>query len=110
MRNLIVKSVILGLVAFSASTFAVEKITITGKPILLERKGELYVYPSGSSLGKDYQYVIIDGKERACFLDKRPDFVNLDVVTINVEVGSEKAAWNCYSLDPSVFVIETVNQ
>lgn len=110
MKNLFTKSFFLALAVFSASTFAVEKITITGKPLLLEKKGELYVYPSGSTLGKDYQYVIIDGKERACFLDKRPDFVNLDVVTINVEVGAEKASWNCYSLDPSVFVIETVKQ
>lgn len=110
MKNLLVTTAFLGLAACSASAFAVEKITITGKPVLLEKQGEMYVYPSGSTLGKDYQYVTIDGKDRACFTEKKTDWGNLEVVTINVQAGKEKALWNCYSLDPSFFVIETVKQ
>src|SRR5690242_6453728 len=105
MKNLIIKSVFLWVVIFSTSAFA-EKIIITGQPITLEKQGDVYVTPQTYKLTPNYQYVVIDGKERACFLDKRPDLVNLDVVSINVQVGSEKATWNCYSPDPTYFVIQ----
>jgi len=106
MKNIIAKSMTFCLMIFSVSAFA-EKIVITGQPITLEKKkGDVYVTPQTYKLTPNYQYVIIDGKERACFLDKRPDLVNLDVVSINVLVGTEKATWNCYSPDPTYFVIQ----
>lgn len=105
MRNLIMSVAAAGLAMVSVSAFA-EKYTITGQPIILQKDGEIYVVPQQAKLTRDFQYVNIDGKARACFLDKRADFVNLDVVTINVKVGADTAAWNCYSLDPTYFVIE----
>ena len=96
---------VLCLVVFSTSVFA-EKIVIKGEPLILEKRGEIYIVP-GTYKVQDYQYVIIDGQRRACFLDKRPDFVNIDVVSINVQVNStETATWNCYAVDPSYFVIQ----
>ncbi len=106
MKNMIIKTAAICLAVFSASTFAAEKITITGMPIALEKNGDIYVVPETYKVTPNYQYVLVDGKERACFLDKRPDFVNLDVVSINVKLGSEKATWNCYSPDPQFFVIQ----
>jgi hypothetical protein len=55
---------------------------------------------------QDYLYAVIDGKQRACFLDKKPDLVNIDVVSINVQYGTQQATWNCYSPDPTYFVIQ----
>lgn len=105
MKNIIIKTATLCLAVFSTAAFA-EKIIITGQPITLEKQGEIYVTPDTYKVNKDYQFAVIDGKERACFLDKRPDFVNLDVVSINVQVGTEKATWNCYTPDPTYFVIQ----
>lgn len=105
MKKFIISATVAGLALCSASAFA-EKLVITGQPIILKKDGEIYVVPQQTQLTRDFQYVNIDGKERACFLDKRPDFVNLDVVTINVKVGADTAAWNCYSLDPTYFVIQ----
>lgn len=105
MNKFIISATAAGLALFSASAFA-EKFVIKGQPIILQKDGEIYVVPQQTQLTREFQYVNIDGKARACFLDKRPDFVNLDVVTINVQVGAEKASWNCYSLDPTYFVIE----
>ncbi len=105
MNKLIKNAAAAGLALFSVSAFA-EKFVITGQPIILEKNGEIYVVPQQTKLTRDFQYVTIDGKSRACFLDKRPDFVNLDVVSINVKVGTDTASWNCYSLDPTHFVIE----
>ncbi len=107
MKNVILKTATVLLAVFSASSFAADKIIITGKPILLEKQGDVYMVPQDTQLSQTYQYVNIDGKDRACFLDKRPDFVNLDVVTINVKLGdNSNASWNCYSLDPTFFVIQ----
>jgi hypothetical protein len=105
MKNIILKTATICFLAFSASAFA-EKITITGEPVTLEKRGDIYVVPDTYKPTQTYQYVMIDGTKRACFLDKRPDFVNLDVVSINVQVGADKATWNCYATDPTYFVIE----
>ncbi len=106
MKNLIIKTAAICLTIFSASSFAFDKITITGQPVTLEKQGDIYVVPDNYKLTQNYQYVLVDGKERACFLDKRPDFVNLDVVSINVKLGGENATWNCYSPDPKFFIIQ----
>jgi len=107
MKKNILKTAAVLLAVCSASAFAADKIVITGKPILLEKNGDIYMVPQNAQLSKTHQYVNVDGKERACFLDKRPDFVNLDVVTINVKLGdSTNASWNCYALDPTFFMIQ----
>jgi len=105
MMNIMIKAVAVSLALFSASAFA-DKIIITGQPIVLERQGDFYVAPKNYTVNPNYQYVLIDGKERACFLDARPDFVNLDVVSINVQVGTERATWNCYTPDTTYFEIK----
>ena len=105
MKNMITKMAALLLVVFSASAFA-EKITITGQPITLEKQGDIYVTPQTFKANPNYQWVVVDGKERACFLDKRADLTNVDVVSINVRVGTERAIWNCYAPDPTYFVIQ----
>jgi hypothetical protein len=105
MKSRIIAAATVCLAVFSASAFA-EKITITGQPVRLEKNGDIYVVPSDYKVAPTYQYVVIDGQNRACFLDKRPDFTSLDVVSINVQVGVEKATWNCYSIDPTYFVVE----
>ncbi len=106
MKNFISKLIILPLIVFSSCVFA-EKIIINRQPVTLQQQGEIYVVPQDYKVAQDYQYVTINGKQRACFLDKRPDFVNLDVVSINVQTatGVAAATWNCYSLDPTYFEI-----
>lgn len=106
MRNVMKKTFMLSLLIFSANAFA-DKIVINRQPITLQQEGEIYIVPQDYKVAQDYQYVVINGKQRACFLDKRPDFVNLDVVSINVKTaaGTPVATWNCYSLDPTYFEI-----
>lgn len=105
MKNIMIKAVAVSLALFSASAFA-DKIIITGQPIMFEKQGDLYVAPQNYTMNPNFQYVVIDGKERACFLNARPDFVNVDVVSINVQVGMEKATWNCYAPDTTYFEIQ----
>jgi hypothetical protein len=105
MKN-ILKTATLLLTVCSISAFAAEKIVITGAPIVLQKQGDLYLVPENYKATQNYTYVDIEGTKRACFLDKKPDLTNIDVVSINVQIGSEKATWNCYATDPTYFVIE----
>lgn len=106
MKNTVVKMAALGLALFSVNAFA-EKIIITGQPYMLQKQGDFYVVPDTAYKATlPYQYVTVEGKQRACFLDRRPDFVNLDVVSINVQVGGQPATWNCYATDPTYFVVQ----
>jgi hypothetical protein len=104
MKHLFIKSVVLYLAVFSTSAFA-EKLVIKGEPLVLEQKDGTFIVPDTYKV-QNFQYVIINGKKRACFVDKQPDLVNLDVISINVLIGQEKATWNCYSPDPVFFVIQ----
>ena len=105
MKNIIVKTATLCLALFSTSAFA-EKIIITGQPIVIEKQGDFYVVPENYKATKDYHYFTIEGKDRVCFLDKRPDFASLEVISINVQIGPQKATWNCYPTDPTYFAIQ----
>jgi hypothetical protein len=104
MKKFIVHAVVVSIALFSANAFA-EKIIIKGNPIVLEKQGELYVVPETYKV-QDYQYVEINGVKRACFSDARPDFANLDVVTINIQMGANKSTWNCYAITDNYFVIQ----
>ena len=106
MKNFIVKSSTLLLAVFSISAFAVEKIVITGEPITLQKQGDIYIVPDNYKSTQNVQYVVVEGTKRACFLEKKPDFTSLDVLSINVQIGTEKATWNCYPTDPTYFVVE----
>ncbi|MCS5711558.1 hypothetical protein [Candidatus Berkiella aquae] len=105
MKNMIIKTAVIGLIAFSASAFA-EKLIITGEPVILEKQGDLYVVPETYKVADNYQFAVIDGTKRACFLEKKADFASLNVVTINVKVGGQQATWNCYPLDTTYFEVK----
>ncbi len=105
MKNVLIKAAVLSIAMVSGTAFA-EKVVISGEPVVLEKQGDMYMVPGTYKARQDYQYVVIDGTKRACFLDKRPDFANLDVVSINVKVTGETATWNCYSIDPTYFVVQ----
>jgi len=105
MKNVIKLATVCLSVVFSANALA-DKVTITGSPITLEKNGEIYMVPETYKVTTDYRYVVVDGKERACFLEQRPDLTSVDVIALNVQIGTEKATWNCYAVDPTYFVIQ----
>lgn len=105
MKKLIRNVAVCAIALFSANAFA-EKIIIKGAPLVLQQQGEVYVVPETYKV-QDYQYVEINGVKRACFADLRPDLVNVDVVTINIQLGSQRSTWNCYAItDTNYFVIQ----
>lgn len=90
----------------SVAANAADKIIIKGEPIILEKKGEVYVVPETYTLGTEYNYVTVDTEKQVCYLDKKPDLVSLNVKSISVEINGQAQIWNCYPVDPTYFVVE----
>lgn len=93
------------LLALSFSAFA-DKVTITGEPVIIEKRGEIYYAPETYKPTVDYRYVTVDGKQRVCYLEKQPGLVNLDVLFLNLDIGGQKQGWNCYEANPEFFIIQ----
>jgi hypothetical protein len=95
MKAVLVKLSALVLMMLSFSSFA-EKITISGSPVVLEQRGDVYYVPSTYSSTTAYNFVTIGGKNRVCYLEKQPNLASVDLMTVNVNVGGTTAVWNCY--------------
>ena len=102
MKTLVLKVSFLCLMMLSFSSFA-DKVMLTGQPVVLEQKGDMYVVPATYKSTTDYNYVTIGGKNRVCYLEKQPALASLDVMTVNVDVGGTTAAWNCYEYSADYF-------
>ncbi|WP_133131142.1 hypothetical protein [Legionella yabuuchiae] len=100
MKSLIFLSLmLLSVVSFGA------KIIVTGEPIILEHRDDLYYPPATFTEPPptSYTYVTVDGVPRVCYLNPQPALANLDMITINVEVKGTTAVWNCYAYNTNYF-------
>jgi hypothetical protein len=105
MKAIVKATAALALTALSVSSFA-EKVTITGSPVVLEQKGEVYVVPADfAAPTTDYYYVTIGDKNRVCYLEKQPALESVDLMTVKVNVKGTDATWNCYDTNPEYFVV-----
>ncbi|QDP72678.1 hypothetical protein FOG18_08980 [Legionella israelensis] len=93
------------LMLLSFTTFAADKIVITGEPVVLEQRGDVYVPPSGYSVTTDYHYVTLDGTNRVCYAEAQPSLASLNVVNVNVEVGGSTVVWHCYEYNTQYFTV-----
>ena len=92
----------------SFSAIAADKIHITGKPVLIEKRGDIYHAPDTLTTTTTYQYVTIDGTNRVCYAERQPNFVKLEPSNIEVMIAGQKKTWTCYTADPTYFMIEEV--
>ncbi len=95
MKAVFIKLSALILMMMSFSSFA-DKITITGAPVVLEQRGDVYYVPSTYTSTTAYNYVTIGGKNEVCYLEKQPTLASVTATTVNVNVGGTTAVWNCY--------------
>ncbi len=92
------------LMALSIPAFA-DKIIITGEPITLEQRGQVYYLPNNYTTTTGYYYIAIDGTQRVCYLEKQPALNALDLSLVSVNVNGQQVEWNCYSLDETYFTV-----
>lgn len=100
------KLTFLSLMMVSLSSFA-ETITITGSPVPLEQREEVYFTPPNYTFDNSYHYVVVNGTNRVCYAEKQPNLATLDEVDIQVNVAGEVATWHCYAYSPDYFTVTT---
>lgn len=96
------KLISVALMLLSFATFGA-KIMVTGEPVVLEKRGEMYFVPVNYSTNANYHYVAIDGTNRVCYLEKQPALTSLNTMMIDVNVGGTTASWVCYEYSPDYF-------
>lgn len=100
------KLTFLSLMMVSVSSFA-ETITITGTPVPLEQRGEVYFTPTTFTPGGSYNYVVVNGTNRVCYAETQPNLASLDVLALQVNVGGQVMNWHCYAYSPDYFTVTT---
>jgi hypothetical protein len=104
MKGLVIATVSACLLATSMASFA-NKIVITGKPIVLEQRGNIYYLPSGyTDTNTGYYYVTAGTTNSVCYLEKNPA-ITAESSTLTVDVNGKTVTWNCYAYNPEFFEI-----
>lgn len=102
----LLKITFLSLMMVSASIFA-QTVTITGTPVPLEMRGEVYYAPDTYVPGESYNYVVINGTNRVCYSEVQPNLASLEVMPLQVYVGGSTVTWHCYAFSPEYFTVTT---
>lgn len=102
---MLLKATCLGLLCASSASFA-DKVFVTGEPIVLEKRGDVYYVPSTvTETTSTYHYVTVDGKNRVCYAEPQPTLASLDVMAVQVNVGGSAVTWNCYEYNTQYFEV-----
>jgi hypothetical protein len=105
MKTLIMAVSSLLFAIFSVSSFA-EKIVITGEPLVLEQRGDVYYVPeTATPTTTTYHYVTVGGANRVCYAEAQPSLASLNSQVINVNMGGQKVQWTCYPYDETYFSV-----
>lgn len=96
----------LTLLSISLPSFA-DKVVITGDPVTLEQRGDVYYVPSNyvTTTTTAYHYVSIGGKNSICYPEQQPNLASLDMQVINVNIGGKQSQWTCYNYDDNYFTV-----
>lgn len=94
--------IIVPLMLLSFMTFGA-KIIVTGEPIVLEQRDNVYYPPQTFVPSTSYTYVSIGGKTKVCYLNPQTALTEMGMVTINVEVQGNVTTWNCYDYNTTYF-------
>ncbi|CEK11004.1 hypothetical protein [Legionella hackeliae] len=104
MKTIILSLCSLFLFVFSIASFA-DKVVISGSPVVLEQRGELYYAPETYTSTTSYHYVTLGGANKVCFAEAQPNLASLNTQVIDVELGGKKVQWTCYPYDETYFSV-----
>ncbi|KTD16245.1 hypothetical protein [Legionella jordanis] len=106
MRTFFFGIVSLLLAVFSVSSFA-DKVVITGEPVVLEQKGDVYYLPEKytTTTSTSYHYVTVGGTNRVCYAEAQPSLASLNTQVISVNMGGQTVQWTCYPYDETYFSV-----
>ncbi|KTD11325.1 hypothetical protein [Legionella jamestowniensis] len=82
-----------------------DKVVISGSPVVLEQRGDVYYVPDTYSASTTYHYVTVGGVNKVCYAEAQPNLASLNTQIIDVEVGGSKVQWTCYPYDETYFTV-----
>lgn len=87
-----------GVTAFSG------QILLRGKPVELIVHPGYFTFPTSyTDRNKGYHFITYMNVLRVCYLMKRQDLAELDMVKYNFEDDARHMDWYCYKFDPQYF-------
>lgn len=95
MKNAILKMLAVSLLAFGLPVIADTVVyTIKETPVTLERQGDVYVVPAGTTV-KYYTYTA-DGTQYVCTSEVPTELSSITPVVVQVRAGEVVAPTKCY--------------
>src|SRR5690242_3044779 len=101
MKKLILSTLATTCVVLSCNAFA-DRIIISGEPIAIEKRGDVYYVPENYQPTTDYYYVTVEGTKKVCYKNPQPNLA-LKASPLNVEIAGTRATWDCYAYDTNYF-------
>ena len=95
------------LISFSVIALA-DKVVITGDPVVLEKRGQVYYVPSSSvatTVSGQPMYYTVDSTKRVCYMEEQPGLAKLNLLFIKVNVGGSDKELKCYEYSPDYFTV-----
>lgn len=95
--------------SLSFATFA-DKITITGQPVVLEQRGDVYYFPKDQTVtatDTNYHFVRVGDAKKVCYVQKPVELATVDATTLRVDIGGTPTDIYCYSADDATYFTVT---
>ncbi|WED44028.1 hypothetical protein [Legionella cardiaca] len=83
-----------------------DKVVISGSPVVLEQRGEVYYVPQTYTATTSYHYVTVGGVDKVCYGEAQPTLASLNGQVISVELGGKQVQWTCYPYDEAYFTVQ----
>lgn len=81
-----------------------DKITISGEPVVVEQKGDVYVVPS-TVKSSDYYYFTVNNTKQVCYKEVQPALAKVDLGLMKFKMGEDTVEMHCYTYSPDYFVV-----
>lgn len=109
MKKIFLSMAACSLALLSSYAFA-DKIIISGEPVVIEKSGDYYSFPTNSattySPRSDYYYVSVDGTQRVCYRETQPALAGVNLMDMSLKIGSDTVAVHCYTYSPEYFTTQ----
>lgn len=104
MKNFLKRSFVIACLLFSVSAFA-DKIVISGEPIVVEKKGDVYMVPTTVTTS-DHYYFTVGDKQEVCYEKAQPALAAVDLGVAQFNIGNSNVQLNCYTYSPDYFEVK----
>lgn len=106
MKKIILSGIVMTSLLFCCNVFA-DKVTIVGKPVVIEKQADVYVPETATTVSSDgYYYFTMDNSQRVCYKDVQPALAKVDLGVFRFKLGDDTVELHCYDVTPDYFIVQ----